>query len=129
VSLYATEKLPQPAAIEAFVDNDVLSRTLSVRLSQREMGYTKLLWREAFQALQAAEEDGWRRHPFLWASVPGAREVAHVKPGDFQTLLVHFPPGEQSYSKLISRPGLYAIVTVDRSSRRFLSLKFLNRQL
>jgi hypothetical protein len=91
------------------------------------MGYSKLLWREAFQALQTAEEDGWRKHSHVWASAPGARQVAHVLPGDLQTLTVHFPAGVTAYTELISRPGLYAIATLDRSTRRFRSLKFLNR--
>jgi hypothetical protein len=41
-------------------------------------------------------------------------------------LQVTFPVGTAGYSELISRPGLYAIVTVDRSSGRFLTVKFLH---
>jgi hypothetical protein len=98
-----------------------------VRLPETANGYARLLWREAHGALKAAAEDGWRTHPFLWASTPTAYQAAHVKPGELQTLTVHFPPGEPSYSKLVSKPGLYAITTIDLSSRRFLTVKFLNR--
>jgi hypothetical protein len=70
VTLYATEKrLPQPHAVDCVVSNDVLSRTLVVRLPQTEVGYPKLLWREAFQAYKAAEESGWGGNTSpLWAS-------------------------------------------------------------
>ncbi len=126
-SLYATEKLPQPSAVESVVDTDVLTRTLGVRLSEREVGYSKLLWREAFQQLRAAAENGWRNHPFVYASTPDNYQVAHAAPGEFQTLKVHFPVGVAGYATLIGQPGLVAIVTIDRSTRRFLAVKFLNR--
>jgi hypothetical protein len=127
MSLYATEAVPQPRALSCVVSDDVLSRTLSVRLPETANGYGRLLWREAYQALRAAAEDGWRTHPSVWASTPGAYQAAHVKPGELQTLTVHFPAGESSYSKLVSQPGLYAITTIDLSSRRFLTVAFLNR--
>jgi hypothetical protein len=66
-------------------------------------------------------------HPYVYASAPGAYQVAHVEPADFQTLQVSFAPGVAAYAELISRPGLYAIVTVDRNSNRFLAVKFLHR--
>jgi hypothetical protein len=59
VSLFATERLPQPYAIDCPVSNDVLSRTLVVRLPEKAGGYEKLLWRQAYQAYRAAEESGW----------------------------------------------------------------------
>jgi hypothetical protein len=60
VSVFATERLPQPMAVSAAVSNDILSRTLVVRLPEKAGGYEKLLWREAFQAFKAAEENGWQ---------------------------------------------------------------------
>jgi hypothetical protein len=69
VSLLQTEKLPSPHAVDCAVSNDVLSRTLDVRLPPTENGYSKLLWREAFQAYKAAEESGWGGNTSpLWAS-------------------------------------------------------------
>jgi hypothetical protein len=46
----ATAPVPSPLAITAAVSNDVLSRTLVVRLPETEKGYSRLLWREAFAA-------------------------------------------------------------------------------
>lgn len=42
-------------------------------------------------------------------------------------LSVHFPVGTAGFSELVSKPGLYAIVVVDRNSSRFLAVKFLHR--
>ena len=127
MSLYATEKLPQPFAIDAVVVTDVASRSLGARLSETASGYQRMWWKTAHQSLKAAVEDGWRNHPFVWASTPNADRVAHVEPADFSMLTVHFPVGVAGYAELISRPGLYAIAVVDRNSGRFLGLKFLNR--
>jgi hypothetical protein len=43
-------------------------------------------------------------------------------------LTFHFPVGVEAYAKLIGRPGLAAIVTVDRELCRFMSVQFLNRR-
>lgn len=59
MSVQARERLPQPYAVVAAVSNDVVSPTLSVHLPQTEVGYGRLLWREAYQAYQATEESGW----------------------------------------------------------------------
>jgi hypothetical protein len=127
VSLYATEKLPQPFAVDGVVTNDLPSRSLGVRLSETASGYERLWWKQAWQQLKAGWEAGWRNHPHVRASAPGARDVAMVYPGDFQTLVVNFPPGVAAYAELISRPDLVGIVTVDRNTTRFLGCKFLHR--
>jgi hypothetical protein len=127
VSLLQTEKVPEPIAIDAVVVTDVVSRSLGVRLSETTSGYQRMWWKSAHQALRAAVESGWARHPFVWASTPTAYQVAHVQPADFAMLQVTFPVGTAGYSELISRPGLYAIATVDRNSNRFLAVKFLHR--
>jgi hypothetical protein len=126
VSLYQTEKLPAPAALDAVVVSDITTRSLGVRLSETASGYQRLWWKTAHQQLKAAVESGWARHPFVWASTPSAYQVAYVHPADFSLLTVHFPVGTAGFSELISRPGLYAIVTVDRNTSRFLSVKFLH---
>ena len=97
-----------------------------MRLPETASGYQRLWWRTAHQALRAAVESGWARHPFVWASTPTAYQVAHVQPADFAMLTVHFPVGVAGFSELISRLGLYAVATVDRSSARFLTVKFLH---
>jgi hypothetical protein len=127
VSLSQTEKLPAPFAVDAVVVSDIATRSLGVRLSETASGYQRLWWKTAHQQLKAAVENGWRNHPFVWASAPGAYQVAHAQPADFSMLQVHFPVGTAGYSELVSRPGLYAIAVIDRNSSRFLSVKFLNR--
>jgi hypothetical protein len=124
----ATTPLPQPLAADGVVFNDVISRTLTVRLSDQANGYTRLLWREGWQALRRAQESGWRRDvPDVWASAPGAYRVAHGVPGEGGTLRFHFPARTAAYTELIGRPGLAAIVTMDRSSHHILSVKLINR--
>jgi hypothetical protein len=123
VSLYATERVPQPYAVTCAVSNDVVSRTLVVRLPETEVGYGRLLWREAYAALKRDDEVG---RSDLYASALGADRLAYAVPGDLQTLKFHFPPGVTAYSKLISKP-VYAIVTIDRGTSRFRTVRFLNR--
>ena len=98
-----------------------------MRLPETASGYQQLWWRQAHQQLKAAVETGWRDHPYVYASTPSAYQVAHVQPADFSMLTVHFPVGTAGFSELISKPGLYAIVTVDRDSSRFSTVKFLHR--
>ena len=127
MSLYQTEKLPAPVAIDGVVETDVLARSLGVRLSELASGYQRLWWKQAHQRLKAAVENGWRNHPYVWASTPSVYQVAHVQPADFSMLSVHFPVGTAGFSELSSKPGLYAIATVDRNLNRFLAVKFLHR--
>ena len=108
MTLFATERLPQPVVVLGVVDQDLPSRSLSVRPSELASGQEKLNWRTAHQDLRQAEETGWRTGGTVYASAPGAYQVAHVNPGDFLSLVVHFPPGEQTFSQLISKPGLFA---------------------
>lgn len=123
--LYGSERLPQPHEAIGVVSNEVASRTLTVRLSDVANGYTKLLWRESFQALRRSEESGLRSsHPTAWASTPQADQVAYTTAGDaiFGGLLqFKFRPGEQAYVDLISKPGLTASVWIDRSRNRFIT--------
>ena len=106
MSVQARERLPQPYAITAAVSNDVLSRTLSVRLPETEVGYARLLWREAYQAYKAAKESGWSGGRPLHASALGTDRLAYAVPGDLQTLKFTFQPGVTAYTLLISKSGL-----------------------
>ena len=56
----ATERLPQPYVVDAVVSNDVIARTLTVRLSDAAGGYEQSLWLQAYQHLRAAEQSGSR---------------------------------------------------------------------
>ena len=80
---------------------------------------------------QQAEESGWRissRVPDVWASAPGAYRVVHGLPTEGGQLSFHFPASPHSaYSKLIGKPGLAAIVTLDRNTHHILGVKFLHR--
>jgi hypothetical protein len=127
VSLFATERLPQPVVVLGVVDRDLAQRSLLVRPSELASGYERLNWRTAHQALHQAQEAGWRTGQTVWASAPGAFQVAPVVAGDFLSLLVHFPSGEQAFSQLIGKPGLFAWVLVDRSTGRFIGVKFSHR--
>jgi hypothetical protein len=124
VSLFATEKLPSPYVVVAVVVNDLPSRSLGVRLSETASGCERSWWKQAWQQLKAGWEDGWRNHPHVRASAPGTGDVGIVHPADFQMLQVSFPSGVAAYSGLISRPGLVAFVSVDRSTGRFMGVKF-----
>jgi hypothetical protein len=124
-----TEVLPRPKAATGVVFHDVLTRTLTVRLSDQADGYTRLLWRQAWQQQRRSQEAGWPPNgaPWIYADVPGAPQVVHGQPADGGALSFHFPPGTPGYTELISKPGLVAIVTVDRGTHRFLTCRFLNR--
>ena len=127
MSVRAAERVPSPVVVDGTVDIDVPSRTLAVRVSERESGYNRMWWKEAHTALRSADEDGWRNHRYVYASAPGASNVAHAVPGDYRMLLVRFPSGEPSFAQLVGKPGLTALVTVDRNSGHFVGVKFLNR--
>ena len=126
MSLSATETLPRPKAISAAVSNDVTSRSLIVRCPDTESGYGRFLWREAFALLKRDSERGGR--PGLYASRSYTEQLAYAVPGDLQTLRFHFPlDGRTAYTELTAEPGLYAIVTIDRSTSRFMNCRFIIR--
>jgi hypothetical protein len=128
VSLYATESLPQPVVVGGVVFNDVAARTLVVRLSETASGYQSLIYQQAWQALRQAEESG-RGGQTVWAHSPDALQVAFATPGDYGTLLFHFPTGSGSaYQQLVSRPGLTASMGLNRSTNRFISVTFKHRR-
>ena len=84
-----------------------------------------MLWREAYAALKMDDSVG---RADLYASALGASDrLSYAVPGDLQTLKFHFPVGNTAYASSIGKPGLYAIVTVDRGTSRFLSVRFLIR--
>jgi hypothetical protein len=124
----ATEVLPQPVAVDAVVFSDVATRTLTVRLPDAASGYTKLLWTQAWQAQRRAEQAGWPLDgaPWLYADVPGTPRVVHGLPAEGGVMTFHFPPGTAGYSQLISKPGLVAVATIDRSTFQFLTCRFFN---
>jgi hypothetical protein len=127
VSIYQTERVPSPTVLDAVVITDPTTRSLAVRLPETASGYQKLWWKVAHTALKAAVENGWRSHPYVYANTPSASDVVHMQPADFQMLSAHFPVGTAGYSELISKPGLYALVSLERNSGRFTRVSFLHR--
>jgi hypothetical protein len=127
VSLFATEKLPSPVAVDGIVSIDNYQRNLVVRRPENLSGYEKLSWRTAHAALVRAEQSGWSSAvPTLWAHGVGQTGIAFGLPGDNLTLLFHFPVGKREYGELVSQPGLMAIVTIDRSAGVFMGVRFLH---
>jgi hypothetical protein len=127
-----------PLTVSAPVENDFYARTLIVSRPRDASGYQSLLWRESHQALLLADRRGatnlppWaiNTFPTVWASTDGSYQFAFATPGDGLTLRFTFNPGTPAskiYGELVSKPGLYAFVTVDRSSHRFLSVKFRHK--
>src|SRR5215211_6827680 len=110
----ATTPGPSPLAVTGIVDLDIPNRILTVMLSDSERGYSRLCWKEAYQALRRSEESGWRSgQPTVWAGTDRADKVASASAGDavFGGLLrFHFAPGETAFTQLIGKPGLTAIV-------------------
>ena len=131
MALFATEKLPQPKAITAPVTVDFAGMALVVRRPDAAGGSKRLLWRESHVALTQAEERGWPSGTrFVYGSAPGHYQFAHAASGPNLTLLFPFVVGSAAakvYAELVSRPGLYAIATADRSARIFLGVTFKHR--
>jgi hypothetical protein len=116
------------------VINDFANRTLFVRLPDTAGGTQRVAWRRAQQALVQAENEGYqsqRGAPQLWARGVGAGDrIAYGTPGDaWDTLKFFFPAPDPAaaYSKLIGKPGLYALVTVDNAKGFFMGCSFLHR--
>jgi hypothetical protein len=127
VSLYATEKLPAPLTTDGVVTNDVATRTLIVARPDQASGYEKLWWRTAHGELVKAEQSGWAgQTPYLYAHTAEAHNIAHGLPGDNLSLEFHFPTGVAAYAELVSRPGLTAFVTIDKSTGWFMGVRFLH---
>jgi hypothetical protein len=127
-ALAATTPLPSPLAVTGVVSSIMLERVLVVRISDTASGYERETWREAWRALKASEERGWRdADPTVYANTDKADKVASAAAGDaaFGGLLrFTFGPDDPSYVQLVGQPGLTAFVMLDRSSHRFLSVKF-----
>jgi hypothetical protein len=129
VSLLATERLPAPLTMDGIVSNDPGARTLTVLRPENASGYEKLWWRTAHAELVKAQESGWAGQvPYLYAHGAGQRDIAHGLPADSLGLEFHFPVGKEAYRELVSRPGLRALVTIDKSRGWFMGVRFLHER-
>jgi hypothetical protein len=119
-------------AVVGVVSIDVANRVLSVRISDLEQGFPRFSWKESYAALRRSEQSGWRTAgPTVWAGTDSADKVASATAGDNTDggrLVFSFAPGQQAYTQLVGKPGLTALVVLDRSAHRFLSVKFKHRQ-
>lgn len=129
---------PRPYAIPGAVENDIATRTLIVKRPRQTVGYAAFSWRQAHEHLKNAEERGWPditafrldRVPTLWGSAPGHRQLVTGTSGPNLELHFHFPAGTEVgkvYTELVSKPGLSALVTVDRGTLYFLGVTFKHR--
>jgi hypothetical protein len=73
VTLFATERLPQPMVMDGVVSVDNWQRNLVVRRPESLSGYQKVAWRMAHEALVRAQEAGW--------PMTGARTCSRMVPG------------------------------------------------
>jgi hypothetical protein len=123
--------LPRPRAIDGAVENDISNRTLIVRRPKHTAGYEAFMWRQAHKHLVNADERGWYNSDAnVRCSTPGHPDLVSATPGENLTLRFHFPAGTPAgkvYTELVSKPGLTAVVVVDRGTLYFLNVKFLNR--
>jgi hypothetical protein len=122
----AAEVLPEPRAVTCPVFVDSERRVLTVRLPDQAGGYERHLWIQAWQQLRRAQEAGW---PVggpgpVPADVPAGRLV-HGLPVDGAQLAFSFPVGTPGFAELVSKPGVTAVVTLDRSRLEFLRCRFL----
>lgn len=125
--VFEPSSVPDPVTVTAGVTNDVATRTLIVKRPQGLSGYQNLLWREAHQALEQGADSGWWREDYVWGGTKADSRIVHGVPGSgFLELGFHFPVGKTAYAEIVSKP-YYALVTMDKSLRRFLGVKFLHR--
>jgi hypothetical protein len=124
----ATERIPDPLGIASVASVNISERCIFVRCSDLASGYQRMFWKQAFRALQSAEQSGWSSHSTVWASTPSTRQAAYAVAGDAEfggTLRFMFPKGEASFHELISRP-VVCTMFVDRSTGRFLNCSLKN---
>ena len=126
MTLRATERIPKPLTMVGVVTHDVAARTLVVPRPEQASGFEKLAWREAYNALVRAEQQGWPSAgaPHLYANGAGQSRIAFAVPGDNLSLLFAFQAPSEPYAALVSRPGLSSFVTADRSSGFFVGCTF-----
>lgn len=65
--------------------------------------------------------------PTVWAHGAGRREIARGHPGDRGALQFHFPRGDKAYAELVGKPGLRAVLVVDRLAGHILGVRFRDR--
>jgi hypothetical protein len=123
VSRFATERLPQPMAVDGETTHDPATRSVLVRVS----GVGASFWRRGHTAMMQAEESGRYGARSVWAHALGRRDIARGEP--VRDGWLRFQLSDADYRKLVNTPDLSAIVTVDREAGRILGVKFLGTRL
>jgi hypothetical protein len=121
VSRFATERLPQPMAVDGETTHDPATRSVLVRVS----GIGASFWRRGHAAMMQAEEAGRYGARSVWAHAPGRREVARGEP--VRDGWLRFKLSDADYRQLAGE-GLSAVVVVDRQAGQILGVKFLSWQ-
>jgi hypothetical protein len=121
VSHFATERLPQPMAVDGETTHDPATRSVLVRVS----GIGASFWRRGHAAMMQAEEAGRYGARSVWAHAPGRREVARGEP--VRDGWLRFKLSDADYRQLAGE-GLSAVVVVDRQAGQILGVKFLSWQ-
>jgi hypothetical protein len=74
----ATERIPDPLGIAGVASVNISERCIFVRCSDLASGYQRMFWKQAFRALQSAEQSGWSSHSTVWASTPSKLLYRHA---------------------------------------------------
>ena len=65
-----------------------------------------------------------RGPPTIWASGGGEYKIAYGLPAGCDALAFRFSPGDPTYRRLVSTPGLRATIVIDRATSRILNVRF-----
>jgi hypothetical protein len=127
--LRVTERLPAPLTMVGVVTHDVAARTLVVRRQEQASGFERLAWREAYNALVRAEQNGWPFNgaPHLYADGGGGVSYRFRGARTRSDVTFCFQVPSEAYAELVSRAGLTSWVTADRSTGWFQSVRFRHR--
>jgi hypothetical protein len=104
---------------------DIAARTLTVLPA--DPGFPSTVWRHGYERLVESEQRGPHgAEPIVWAHGPDRREIAQGHP-EGGALRFEFRKGDPTWAQLVGTSNLSAIVTVDRSRYRILSVRFRGR--
>jgi hypothetical protein len=76
VSHFATERLPQPMAVDGETTHDPATRSVLVRVPRVGASF----WRRGHAAMMQTEEAGRYGPRSVWAHAPGRRDIARGEP-------------------------------------------------
>jgi hypothetical protein len=105
---------------------DAKERELVVKPASDARPLAKYLWGETVRTMAEESARHWQQSaPTPWASGAGQERLCYGIPDRDGSL--RFRPGDPSYTKLVSTPGLSARIVLDRTSGR-ISVLFRGRR-